>query len=364
MRAARRRVIVAAGDAAKTEVTNQLDHLVRLLADGRWAVEVALVGDGERLQALRAVAPVLVADHYRTRGLGGIASALGLRRLAGRYKSWRVRRWAAGAVDAAWIIVDPRACSFVRHAPHAPSILVGAWLTPGAHPQDLAPVDRAVLDGAVLWLAAGQDQAAELEAAFDAPVRRVGDLYEPPRQHLPHEATERDPIVVSSRGGLWREISHAVEIVAGLQERRPDVPIAWLADAGEDAWLARHDLAHLGLGADAPVRVVVRDSPIPPVRPLLLVRTSYAATDPDLAVAAALEGIPTLGFDLGDLPEAAGDPAPPFGVEVLLDQVIGLLDDDRRARVGAALQREIERRHDVRQRLAPLYDLLDDPMGR
>lgn len=362
MRRRTQRVIIAAGDARRTETTNQLEHLIRLLHQDGFRVEVALVGDGERLASLRRLVPVFVADRFRTRGLGRVMSAVGFGQLASRYKGWRVRRWAALADAAVWIILDPLSCSLVRHGSRMPAVLVGAMLSPGAHLRTIAALDREVLDQADLWLAATEEQAAELAAAVEVPVVFVGDLYEPSR-HLPSADSGQAPVVLSGRSGLWEEVSHAVEVIAGLHSRRPDIPIAWLADPGEDAWLARHDLAHLHLTVDAPVEVVLRDGPVPPVRPLLLVRTSYGATDPDLAVAAAFEGIPTIGFDLGDLPHVLGEPVPPFAVEALIDQIIMLLDDGRREQMGLELQSAIERWHDSRQRLQPLYDLLDRQDG-
>lgn len=367
-----RRLIIAAGDACKTETTNQVEHLLALLGGTGHPVEVALVGDGERLRVLRRHADVVVADRFRTRGLGGAARVLGLTRLAGRYKSWRVRRWANRAMDAVWVVVDPRACSFLRHADRPPSTLVGVML-PGDRYKAVDPKDRVLLDTAALWLAATADQIAELREAVDAPVHFVGDLQDPrpgdllPRDHhrFPRpgddDARPADPIVLSGRSHLWEEVSHAPELIWALHRRRPDLPIVWLADAGEDEWLARHDLGRLGLPPDAPVRVMRRDGPMPPVRPRIVVRTSYGATDPDLALASALEQIPTIGFDLGDLPAAAGPATPPFAVEALADQVIELLDDEHRARIGERLRDAVQHRHNTRRRLRPLFELVGLP---
>lgn len=369
MRRRRHRVIIASGDACKTETTNQIEHLIPLLeAPGR-TVEVALVGDGERLRPLRRQARVFVADRFRTSGLGGLARAVGLTGLAGRYKSWRVHRWSERAMAATWIIVDPRACSFVRHASTPPQMVIGALLTPGSHHKDLEAPDREVLAAAALWIAADEAQVEELTASVDVPVQFVGDLYLPDHLHpdrhpLPPDDPAGAPIVISDAAHLWEQVSHTVEVIAGVQAERPDVPIHWLVAPGEDEWLARHDLARLGLAPDAPVRIVRRTGPFPPVRPLLLVRASYAATDPDLAVALAFNGIPTVGFDLGDLPVDAGTAAAPFAVEELVRQVIDLLDDDRRREAGDQLHRAIRGWHDPLERLAPVLDLLADRDAR
>lgn len=350
------RVVLASSDARKTDLTNQLEHLVdHLLAEGR-SVEVALVGDGERLRPLRDRVPVVVADRFRTRGPGLVASLLGFGHAASRYKGWRVRRWALRHTDATWVVLDPLACSFIRHGA-APDALVGALVAPGMHLRDMSEADRTILDAADLWLAASEDQTEELTAAVTVPVQFVGDLFDPGRHHLPPPGDGPGPVVISARSGAWEEVSHAIEVIDALHRRHPNLPIAWLADPGEDEWLARHDLRALDLEPGAPVTVVRRTGAVPPVRPRLLVRTSYAASDPDLAVAAAFEAIPTVGFDLGDLPPVLGEPPAPFDVEALVDQISELLDDEHRQQVGAELHEAMERWHNVRRRLRPLLDL-------
>lgn len=359
----RNRVIIAAGDACKTETTNQIEHLIPLLeAPGR-TVEVALVGDGERLRPLRKLTRVVVADRFRTSGLGGVARAVGLHGLAGRYKTWRVRRWSERAMDATWIIVDPRACSFPRHANRPPRAVIGALLAPGLRHRDLEATDRAVLDRARLWFAADETQVEELAAVVDVPVHFVGDLYQPDHLHpdlhrIPDADPTASPVVVSDAGHLWEEVSHAVEVIAGLQARRPDVPIVWLVGSLEDEWLARHDLSRLDLAPGASVEVVRRSSAPLPVRPRFLVRTSYGATDPDLAVDLAFNRVPVIGFDLGDLPADATEPAPPFAVEHLVEQAVALLDDDRRQEAGDRLYAAIRGWHDPVERLEPVLALL------
>ncbi|MBK6671528.1 MAG: hypothetical protein IPG46_18390 [Actinobacteria bacterium] len=143
------------------------------------------------------------------------------------------------------------------------------------------------------------------------------------------------PIVLSTPAHRWLAIDHLVEIVDRLLRHHPDLPLLVLADPGEDEWLVRHDLAHLGAEAKARVAVITREDR-PPERPRMIVRTGYVASDPDLVAEAARAGIPTVGFELGDLPESNPKPVPPFEVELLVDQVTSPLDPGPVAAVGSA----------------------------
>lgn len=108
------------------------------------------------------------------------------------------------------------------------------------------------------------------------------------------------PLVLSTAPHRWEEIDHLVEFVHLLRTRRPDVPLAVLTDAGDDEWLVRHDLDHLGASAHGIAVLRREDDTV--IRPGVIIRTGYATSDPDLVRAAAVAGIPTLGFELGDLP--------------------------------------------------------------
>ncbi len=275
------------------------------------------------------------------------------------YVSWRVRRYLHGAASHPWIICDPKAAWFLRHTDRRPPAVVAHLADPGTHLASVEAADRPALLDADLWFTVTDGQAAEVRGAgVTVPVHPIGTLWESHRNTpLPPSSGARDPVVISTPSGTWEAVSHTVEVIAQLRRRVPGVPVVWLTDPGEDEWLARHDFAHLNLPAGEQVTVRRRDN-TSPLRPKLIVRTGYVASDPDLVLAAAFAQIPTIGFDVGDLPPLGMIAIAPFAVEDLVDRTIELLDEQARQRCGAALADAVRNRLDPHGRLKPLYDLL------
>lgn len=349
-----RPVVVVAADARLTDTTRQLEHLLRLLVDAGHAPQVALTGDGERLRPLRALAPVVVVDRWRSRGLGRLPDVVGRRDLAQRYKGYRTRRWAERAAAHPWIVLDPRAASFLRHAPHRPPTVVAGLLGPTDRLGDVAPVDLDAIGDPDLWLAGTRHQADDLLADGRGEVIVTGDLAS--SRDLPRLVAFADvppAVVLSAPTPAWSEPAHTLELVALLRRRRPELPLVWLVDRGDDRWLAHHDLDRLGPAATGVTVAVRGEDRI--ARPLLVVRTGYGASDGDLVLAAALVGVPTIGFELGDLPETAEEPIAPFDVEALAARVEELLDPEVREPLGDRLRAALDARH----RLGSLFDLLE-----
>ena len=181
-----------------------------------------------------------------------------------------------------------------------------------------------------MWLTLTTNQAQEVRGSgVDSAVHAVGSLWEPHRDRSPLPASgPREPVLLSTPSKSWTNPCHAVEIVAALSDRAPDAPLVWLADSAEDQWLANHDLAHLKMRTPSRVRVQLRGTDLRS-RPRMILRTGYQASDPGLVLAAAHAQIPTVGFDLSDLPDCAGNTIAPFGVEQFVDEAVTLLEEDR-----------------------------------
>ena len=359
------RVTVAAAHAYSHETTTQVFHLVELLADHGYQVEVALVRGGDRLRELRRLVRVDVADKYRSRGFGGLLTLLGRDREAMAYRSWRVRRSTRAPITQPWIVCDTEAAWFLRLHDQRPPALVVHLADPRSQMSATSSGDLMDLTAADMWLTVTESQSAELRmsSTVTGDVVLVGDLWEPQSNiPLPPATGGVAPVVLSPPSGTWLAVSHTVEIVAQLHRKAPDIPLLWLADPGEDEWLARHDLAHLGLDRCESVTTVERASALS-IRPSMIVRTGYVASDPDLVLAAALEQVPTIGFNLGDLPASVVTETAPFAVEDLVEQILRLQDHNERWECGASLAAAVRRRDDPQDRLRPLYAFLESLQG-
>ena len=264
-------------------------------------------------------------------------------------------RWAA---EHPWIICDPEASWFLRIAATRPPTIV-VDLAGNTELVEVEPIDRPTLLDADLWMTDTEHRAADVRAAGVAtPVHPIGVLRgSRPDTPLPSSDGTADPVVMSTPSGSWEAVSHTAEFVAQFRRCVADVPLVWLADPGEDEWLAQHDLAHLSEGAAERVTVRRRDD-TSTLRPRLIVRTGYFPTDPDLVIAAAFEQIPTIGFEVGDLPSSASLAIGPFDVEALVERTVELLDDRARKECGAALVDAVRSHLDPRYQLGPLYDVL------
>ncbi|MGI8936844.1 MAG: hypothetical protein ACR2JF_01270 [Iamia sp.] len=351
------RVVVASMDALSGEVFDDLLHLVRFLTTRPLTVEVVLIGDGDRLRDLRREASVTVVDALRRRGPGRIAVAVGRNDLATRIKSHRLRRWVSTRADATWVVHHPRAASILRFAPHPPPVLVAS--AHGARAFDEArAVDLESLADADLWLATTPAHRDQVANRTGRPALAVGDLTTAADvATLPRPGATPGPVTLLPPAGTWSAITHTVEVARLLAARCPQVTLSWIARSPEDRWLARHDIARLGLDD----RVT-----LPPpeewsrVRPSLVVRTGYAPGESEVAFAAAFAGVPVIGFDLSDLPDHGVEPLPPFAVEGLVDQAAALLDDPETAAAqGDRLRLATRDRLDLAHRLAPLLALLE-----
>ncbi len=355
---ARPTIIVAAADAGDLESTSHLVHLVELLTDRGYTVRVALIRGGEYVGKLRRLGHVIIADHARRRGVGGVLTLVGRRREAMGYRAWKGRRFMRWAAEHPWIICDPEASWFLRIAATRPPTIV-VDLAGNTELVEVEPIDRPTLLDADLWMTDTEHRAADVRAAGVAtPVHPIGVLRgSRPDTPLPSSDGTADPVVMSTPSGSWEAVSHTAEFVAQFRRCVADVPLVWLADPGEDEWLAQHDLAHLSEGAAERVTVRRRDD-TSTLRPRLIVRTGYFPTDPDLVIAAAFEQIPTIGFEVGDLPSSASLAIGPFDVEALVERTVELLDDRARKECGAALVDAVRSHLDPRYQLGPLYDVL------
>jgi hypothetical protein len=97
------------------------------------------------------------------------------------------------------------------------------------------------------------------------------------------------------------------------------------------------------------------------------VRTGYQTSDTDLVHLAAIEGVPTVGFAMDDLPDVPGTAVEPFAVEELVELALRLLDPESGDDPGRAFEDAMAHRLDPdaidhpRHRLRPLIEALDHP---
>lgn len=361
------KVFVAAGDAAGFERTNQLLHLVDLLIDHGYDVHVVLVRGGAERRRIRKRlgrrSKLLVADDWRRRGPGLVLSALGRQREAMAYRAWRMRRSMRSLRADPWILVDPESAWFLKLSDRRPPVVVAHLADPGLHVQAIPTADRPVLMAADLWLTLTEGQAAEVRAVgVDAPVHAIGDLLQrrggDDAPWVPHPA---DPVVLSTPSGGWSAPAHTSEVAVLLHQRAPGAHLVWLVDPGEDAWLAEHDVAQLDEAARAGLELRGRDAAAG-LTPRLIIRTGYAASDPDLVLRAAASKVPTIGFEVGDLPAVPENAIAPFEVEELVDRAVELLDDQQRELSGTALAAAVGAGPGAQERLEPLHELLRAPL--
>lgn len=309
-------VVVAGFNAAPTPETDQLLDLLRVLRRADVSCEVLLVGDGERLVELRALARVSIAHRFGRRGLALLARAVRARGIATALKGKRVTRWVGRRSGSTWILAHPVAATFIRHARTPPSRQVVAPLL-DFDPATIAPEDLEVLRHADAWLLRTDAQAkAAVSLGANQPIRL--DLLDVTTERA--EATDPLdwPVRIVTTPGAWTEINHAIEVAAHLSSRHPKVSVEWLSTSTEDTWLAHHDLRHAML--DDRVRVTSLEDASRLVR--LVIHTGYGDGPPG----ATPEGAPALGF--AQAPSGDGRPTiPPFEVGALLQQVDDVLND-------------------------------------
>ena len=353
----RPRVVIASMDARTGQTFDDLEQLVRFLATRPIDLEVVLVGDGERLRDLRTQSKVTVVDAFRRRGPGRVAGWVGGPHLARRVKSLRLRRWVDRRDHATWIVHHPTATSILRYAAAPPSKLVVSVHVPTAFDHARA-IDAETLAGADLWLATTPEHRDDLSVLTTAPVLAVGDLTDhADLPDLPPEGDGEEPILLLPPSGAWHGISHTVEVASRLAVACPDLSLAWAARNAEDRWMAEHDVSRLGLGARLRV---VSPTEWTALRPRLVVRTGYSPAESGTALAAALAGVPVIGFDLTDLLGPGAEAHRPFDVEGLVAQAICLLTQPNEARALGRRQGETARtRGDLARRLDPLVELIE-----
>lgn len=346
------RTVVMGFDARPTDATDDLFGLVRVLLAAGAAPHVLLIGDGERLAELRALVPVTVVNDFRWRGLAVATSLARADRWTRGLKARHLRRWLRRRSDQAWIVHDPTATAPLRHAERLPDVLV-ACLPDGRSPGDLAPLDRASLAGASLWLVDDAAQASELaRLGAEVLVLEHDDLGA--EDHVDPGDPATWPVLLVPTPDAWDAINHTDEVARHLAVHHPEVPVVWLASDGQDRWLAAHDIRANGLGATVTcaTREELHDRLLRAV-----VRTGYGPAHHDVVAHAEDAHVPALGLcSPGEAPTP--DRVPPLAVDQLLERLDQVLTDpaaldtvrsqlqeheDRRARILAARVRLRER---------------------
>lgn len=323
-------VLVVVTDVLSADGRRQVQNLVEHLAEHGHDPEFLLVGSSSDRSTWTGLGPTAVTSELAVRRLDNAARLLWPERAGSRRPTRRLVAYLRRASRLPWIVCDPEALRLLDGSPLRPPRLIVHLAEPGATPRWSA----ASANAPDLWMAITRRQA-EFIGDLDA-VEVIGGLGSTRcRSWTDPAVAGSGPVVLSTPAHRWIAVDHLVEIVDRLLRHHPDLPLLVLADPGEDEWLVRHDLTHLGAEAKARVTVLTREDR-PPERPRMIVRTGYVASDPDLVAEAARAGIPTVGFELGDLPESNPKPVPPFEVELLVDQVTSLLDPGPVAAVGSA----------------------------
>lgn len=315
---ARRRLVVA------TDTTQPDEHNERLLTLVAWfrehgvEVEVVALGDGWARDRFRAVAPLLVVDELRRRGPARPFWMLGLDPLPNAVKAFRLRRWLASRSDRPFLVVHPLAAGVLRYARTPPRRVVASLPGPDWSLDQLRDADRETLSTAAAWIVRTQEQRGEVAAASDAPVVVLDALVDP-RTLVPVVPRPADgAVVLLTASDRWATADFAVEVTWQLHRADRDLRFRWVVQDPQSAWLARHDVAEAGLGG---VTTVVRED-----RPDVLdgvasvVRASEDSTGSPLAVAAAIAGVPVLGWGVEHV--TGGASAPAADVEAVVDAVL------------------------------------------
>lgn len=285
-------VVVAARDAQDGPVIDDLIALLEVLAARGATPLLLLVGDGERLADLRALARVVVIDKFRRRRLAGVATLVGARRLASGLKGRRLRRWVRSHTSLPWIVHHPTAASALRYTTSPPARLVAVLPEPGMTRHNISPTDGEVLRSARLWITSMPDPMAAAPPGWPESPVLVGSI-RPVAPAGPVPVPELWPVILVPTPGEWHAVNHTAEVVQHLGRNHPDVPVSWVVNAGEDRWLAAYDIERLGAShvkfigpaevAGHPARAVVR--------------TGYG---PCGHVTLELATAPVIGLDLSD----------------------------------------------------------------
>ncbi|MFN8050282.1 MAG: hypothetical protein U0Q22_02495 [Acidimicrobiales bacterium] len=349
-------VVVVVPATFPVDGRRQVRHLVDTLATLGATAEILVVGGVGDPTGWERVGPTVDLDHRFRRRTATVRRLVRPgepdRNAPTRWRSRFLRRRGR----AAWIACDTTALSLLSSLPIRPSVVVGVLADPGAV---LRPEATAISPDLWLALTARQVGAGQHGAGIEV-VQVVGSLSPTDIDVLaPPDGTAAGPVVLSTPPGRWEAVDHMVEVVDRLLMARPGLPLVVLTDPGDDLWLTRHDLAHVA-GRNGEVTAVPRDA-LPRLRPPVIVRTGYVASDPDLVLAAAATGIPIVGFELGDLPELASTAVEPFAVEEMVGRVLAVLDTADGQSVAATFADAARGRGTPEERLQPLLALLDRP---
>lgn len=346
------RLVITGFDAEPGERFDRLRDLVAAATRLGWEPDVLLVAGGEELDGLRHTVPVTVADEFRRRGIGFVPTALGWSAPGRWLKRQGLRRWTRARAGLPWIVADPAAAGMVRYADGRQGTLVAALATSTDGLGAVAPANRAVVDAAVAWIVASDEQAEEVRAAGLAGAIVVGSLAVPDASVVT-EATW--PLLLVPTAGAWNEVNHTIEIADALARRHPSVPLHWMVRSKEDEWLARYDLERFGLLDQVPT---IWASAAPVARYRMLVRTGYGPAERDRCAEARRARIPVVGFEPEDTAGEGVVPAP-FDVEALLAEIDRVLPDEGSIRVRQERYEEAEAAHEAAsQALASVLDRL------
>lgn len=358
-------VVLATAVPTRAHGGERLLQLARWLTRRGISVEIIALGEGTRpeLAEFRAVAPTLVVDRFRRRGLARAPHLLGMQRATTGWKTVRLRQMMERRSGATFVAHDPVAAALLRYAPSRPRRIIAAFPEASWSVSQMRDEDRESLATADGWITCDDTQTAEVRQWFMGPVVQLGDALRAgaliDRSELPPvqaaEPGSTGVVVLLSPMGMWDSIDHAVEIAWQLRRAVPTASLRWVVDDASDQWLARHDLRHAGL--DEAVQVVSSTDTDVLSDVAAVVRTGYEPVHTDLVVAAALHGVPVVGMCTTDLPDAAPQ-TESFGVESLITSLEQLmLHPGERTRSGAELKSALAHL-DLDRHIATIVDLL------
>ena len=307
-----RRLVVATTTADDSDGGTRVLRLVECLAGAGVELEVLALAGGDRVEDFRRAAPTAVVWDLPGTALSALG-ALGGTRVRQAVRGRALRSWLRSRADAAVLIGHPGAASVLRFGP-IPDRVVAMLPMPTWGLDHVAAADLATLGAATGWLVCNDAQAAEVADRLDRPTQPLGPLLR--RSRLP--VVTRSPagaVVLDPSPDTWSSINHTVELVSALSSACAN-ELRWVVHGDEDAWLARHDLAHTGLSQR--VRLVSGDDPGVLAGCTVVVRSGYGQFDSPVVIAAQEAGVPVAGFG-GD---ASLEPAAAFDVEAVVEQVL------------------------------------------